>query len=172
MNIPAYMKITTSDGKNFTENASDEASMGNAYQKQHKDKIGLLKIEHEILTTTNPQSGEPVGACLLNPYKIICGVNRCKPFMVEALSNRTRFKEVYIEHYRYTSNEGNQLYYETTLTEAYLVRMQTVQPYVRSDDHTPATPEVELWFAYHKIHERHVSAATEGAHAWNKSKKD
>ncbi|MBV4533917.1 type VI secretion system tube protein Hcp [Pseudomonas sp. SWRI107] len=172
MNVPAYMTIITSDGKNLTENASDEASMGNAYQEEHKDKIRIFRIEHEILTNTNPQSGEPVGACLFNPYKIICAVNRCKPLLLEEISKLTRFEQVSIEHYRFTSDQGKQLYYETTLTGAYLVRMKTIQPYVQNNDPTPATQEMELWFSYHKINERHVIASTEGTHAWNKPRKD
>ncbi|MCE5990049.1 Hcp family type VI secretion system effector [Pseudomonas sp. 5FOS] len=169
MASPAYLKINGKVQGNISEGASTSESIGNIYQSEFADEIMVQKIEHEINTPIDPQNGQPSGKRVHGPYKVTFTTNKSKPLLLESICKAELLPEVVITQYRATSEDPNELYYRTTLTDATIIKLRTEQPHAQEDTPTPRHQEVEVWFSYRKITECHEVCGTEGSDDWQKT---
>lgn len=166
MPSPAYLKITGAKQKLISAGASTVDSVGNIYQSEFEDEILVQKIEHEINTPTDPQSGQPSGKRVHGPYKVTFTTNKSKPLLLTAICKSEKLDEVVIRQFRATSAHPAEFYYKTTLENATIIKMRTSQSHAQEVDESFRQQEVELWFSYKKITESHEICGTEGSDDW------
>lgn len=169
MASPAYMKITGTVQGAISDGASTAESIGNIYQSEFENWIMVQKIEHEIRMPTDPQNGQPSGQRIHDAYKVTFTTNKSKPLLLYSICTSELLPEVVITQFRATSAHPSELYYRTTLTDATIIKMRTVQPHAQDSSTTPRHQEVELWFSYRKITECHEISGTEGSDDWQKA---
>lgn len=169
MASPAYLKITGNKQGNISKGASTAESIGNIYQSEFEDEIMVQQIDHEINTPIDPQNGQPSGKRVHGPYKVTFTTNKSKPLLLEAICGAELLSEVVISQYRATSEDPNEFYYRTTLTDATIIKLRTIQSHAQDSSLTPRHQEVEVWFSYRRINECHEICGTEGYDDWQEA---
>lgn len=166
MPTPAYITINGETQGLITAGAFTAESVGNVYQQGHEDQILAQEITHQVTTPTDPQSGQPSGQRVHQPFKFTSSLNKATPLMYQALVTGERLKIVEVLWYR-TSAEGRQEhFFSTTLEGATIVSINTVLPHVQDKVNENYTQLVEVAMTYRKIVWEHTAAGTSGSDDW------
>lgn len=166
MPTPAYIKIIGETQGNITAGAFTADSVGNVYQQGHEDEILVQEINHEVTTSTDPQSGQPSGQRVHKPFKFTSSINKATPLMYQALATGEMLPTVEVNWYR-TSTEGKQEHFFTTkLEDATIVSINTVLPHAQDKENENYTQLIEVALAYRKIVWEHGVAGTAGSDDW------
>jgi type VI secretion system secreted protein Hcp len=166
MPTPAYVTITGETQGDITAGAFTADSVGNVYQLGHEDEILVQEIKHEVITPTDPQSGQPSGPRVHKPLTFSSSLNKATPLMYQALANGEMLPTVEFKWYR-TSMAGKQEHFFTTkLLDATIVRINTVLPHAQDKKNENYTQLIEVSLAYRMIIWEHGIAGTMGSDDW------
>lgn len=77
MPTPAYISIYG----NISQGAFTSDAVGKASVEGHEDGILVEEIKHRIATPTDPQSGQPSGPRVHEPFVLTCALNNTTPLM-------------------------------------------------------------------------------------------
>ena len=166
MAIPAYMSIYGTRQKQITENASSELSIGDGYQKGHENQVMLQSVSHNIIIPRDPQTGQPTGKRIHQPFIVTKGFDKSSPLLQVALTKGEVLELVVIEWYRPTSQGGRVHYYTTTLEGAILVSMTSFMHDCQDASKGHYSHMEELQFTYRKISWEHKLSNTTGQSDW------
>jgi len=81
MPTPAYISIQGKTQGNITQGAFTSDAVGKVYVEGHEDEILVQEIKHRIATPTDPQSGQPSGQRVHEPFVLTCALNKATPLM-------------------------------------------------------------------------------------------
>ena len=171
MAIPAYMSIVGKKQLLITENASTFESVGQNYQRGHEDEVMIQSVRHNIIIPYDPQSGQPTGQRVHNPFVVTKTFDRSSPLLQVALTEGELLTEVVINWYRPTAEGGRLKYYTTTLEDAILVSMTNIMYDCQDATKSQYSHVEELQFSYRKIYWDHLISGTTGEDDWRVPKK-
>ncbi|MFF7066161.1 type VI secretion system tube protein TssD [Pseudomonas sp. NPDC008258] len=166
MPTPAYIHIEGTSQGIITKDAFTSDSVGNVFVEGHEDEILVQEIKHEVTVPTDPQSGQPSGQRVHKPFIFTSSLNKATPLMYNALASGETLAKVTIKWYR-TSVEGKQEHFFTTeLTDATIVKINTVMPHAQDKENADFTQLIEVSLAYRKITWDHQISGTAGSDDW------
>jgi type VI secretion system secreted protein Hcp len=160
------MSIKGTKQGDITKDASGPKSMGNLGQKGHENEVIVQAFRHEVVTPTDPQSGQPTGQRVHRPVIVTKVYDKTSPQLYQALCTGERLTEVEIHWFR-TSKEGKQEHYFThKLTDAVIVNIKAVMPNCQDPSQSSFTHLEEVAFSYRKIEWTHVVAGVSAMDDW------
>lgn len=162
----SYVTITGATQGPITENASSPESVGNDYQEPHKDKILVQAIKSSIIIPRNPQSGQPSGQRVHEPFCATVALNSAVPKLYQALCQGEVLTEVVFEVYRTAMSGIQEAFFEIRLVDAILVDMDLVLPHAQDPRNANFTQNLEMKMNYRKIIWNHLVANTTGEDDW------
>ena len=166
MPTPAYIKMTGQTQGVITEGTNTPESVGNTSTDKHEDEALVQAFRHNIMTPTDPQSGQPSGKVVHGPVIITKVFDKSSPGIYQALTTGERLSEVVIKWYR-TSMDGMQEHYFThTLIDATIVDITASMPNCQDPGLAHFTHLEDVSMRYRKIIWEHVVAATTSEADW------
>lgn len=167
MAMQAYLSIEGRVQTELTKGASSAASVGNTYQGAHENEIMLYAFSHQMMSTRNPQTGQPTGGRIHKPIVITKAFDRTSPLLLEALHNGERMEKFKIEWYRQSAEGRREHYYSTELEEAVIVEIKDYMDLCHNSETMNPLHLEEVHIAYRKITVTHHKASTSGVSNWD-----
>lgn len=162
----AYISIEGTKSGLLTEGANTVDSMGNAYQEGHTDESTVQAFDHNVTIPRDPQSGQPTGQRVHEPFVITKVFDKASPKLFDALCCGERLKKVVVKWYR-TSMTGSQEHYFThELEDAVIVDIKSYMPNALDPNMQQFSHMEQVSFTYRKINWSHEVAGTRGADDW------
>lgn len=168
MSTPAYISIKGEVQGHITQGAFTPDSVGNIYQEGHEDQILAQEIEHEIVTPTDPQSGQPTGQRVHKPFTFTAALNKATPMLYQALATGERLPEVEVHWYRTSTDARQEHFFTTHLEDATIVNISTVLPHAQDPESASYTQLIKVAMAYRKVTWTHGISGTEASDDWRK----
>ncbi|MCY1395073.1 Major exported protein [compost metagenome] len=163
--MPAYLTIEGETQGLITQGATTFDSITNEWQAGHEDEIMVQAVRHSVITPRDPQSGNPTGTRIHQPFSFTCTLNKAVPLMYNALVTGELLTKVELRWYRTQTSE--QVHFFTTrLEEALLVDVNCDMPHCKDAAFRDFTQLVEVKMTYRKIIWEHVVAGTSGSDDW------
>ncbi|WP_395344315.1 Hcp family type VI secretion system effector [Ningiella sp. W23] len=162
----AYISIEGTKSGNITEGANTVESMGNAYQSDHESEATVQAFEHQVIIPRDPQSGQPSGQRVHQPFKITKVYDKSSPKLFDALCSGERLSKVVLKWYR-TSMTGVQEHYFThELEDAVIVNIDSIMPNAQDPAMAHFSHMEEVSMTYRRITWTHEVAGTTGSDDW------
>ncbi len=165
---PCYLKIIGKNQGFITRNASSTDSIGDSFVESHIDEIMVQSVKHVVITPTDRQSGQPSGQRVHGPLKITCEITSALPLLYNALCQGETLDEVSLDWYRMSTSGHQEKFFNTSLTNARLSKIQLLLPDSRDEKAKNINQFVNLFFNYRKIEWAHIGANTHGSDDWRK----
>ncbi|WP_397449983.1 Hcp family type VI secretion system effector [Pseudomonas sp. NA-150] len=163
MSYPAYMTIKGTRQDLITAGASSKASVGNAYQEDHQDKILVQAINHSIFV----QGRGEYAARRHEPLIITKVIDKSTPLLNIAMCNSEALIQCRLEWYRTVGEGGMEHYFTTELEGAVIVGIEVLMPHSQDAASAQLTHLERIHIAYRKISWAHETARTLGMEEWN-----
>lgn len=169
MPTPGYLTIIGAKQGLITEGNFTKESVGNIYQEGHEHQILVQSFEHRIMIPRDPQSGQPTGQRVHEPFKITKVIDKSSPLLFRALSSGELLTTVEFKLYR-ASEQGmmEQHYYTITLTDAVIVDITAYMPNYQDPQNQHLTHMEDVFFTYREITKTHEIAGTSGTDDWRR----
>lgn len=162
----AYISIEGTKSGNITEGANTVESMGNAYQSDHESEATVQAFQHKVTIPRDPQSGQPSGQRVHQPFIITKVYDKSSPKLFDALCSGERLGKVELKWYR-TSMTGTQEHYFThVLEDAVIVDIQSLMPNAQDPAMAHFSHMEEISMTYRRITWTHEVAGTTGSDDW------
>jgi len=101
---------------------------GSSEKEGREDTSDVYEIDHDIMASFNPMTGQREGDAIHGPVKVVKQLDRASPLLCMALCKGTKLKEVTIDFYRIDLDTRQEVkYYRITLKN---VRISNIRPYV------------------------------------------
>ncbi|MBZ9613420.1 Hcp family type VI secretion system effector [Rheinheimera maricola] len=162
----AYISIEGTKSGNLTEGANTVESMGNAYQTDHTDEATVQAFKHEVIIPRDPQSGQPSGQRVHQPFILTKVYDKSSPKLFDALCSGERLTKVVLKWYR-TSMTGVQEHYFThELEDAVIVDIKSYMPNAQDPAMAHFSHMEDVALTYRRITWTHEVAGTTGSDDW------
>lgn len=162
----AYITIEGTKSGLMTQGANSSDSMGNAYQSDHADESTVQAFEHNVTIPRDPQSGQPTGQRVHEPFVITKVYDKASPKLFDALCSGERLTKVTVKWFR-TSMTGSQEHYFThELEDAVIVDIKANMPNAQDPAMAHFSHLEEVSFSYRKINWSHEVSGTRGSDDW------
>ena len=162
----AYVSIEGTKSGLITASANSVDSMGNAYQSDHTDESTVQAFKHEVIIPRDPQSGQPTGQRVHQPFVLTKVFDKASPLLAAALTSGERLTKVEVKWYR-TSMTGTQEHYYTHLLEdAVIVDIKSYMPNALDPAMAHFSHMEDIALTYRRIVWTHEVAGVEGADDW------
>jgi type VI secretion system secreted protein Hcp len=162
----SYIKITGSKQGLITKGATTAESIGNTYQEGHEDQAMVFDFATNITVPRDPQSGQPTGARVHGPMRVIKQLDKSTPLLGQAICSGEVLSDIELECYRTSKTGQVEKFYTVKVTDAVLVS-QRLDMYSPLAADTAALPNMEeIAFTYRKIEWTHDKAGTSGTDDW------
>lgn len=162
----AYIKIEGSTSGLITSGANTADSMGNKFQTEYEDYSTVQSFKHELIIPRDPQSGQPSGQRVHQPFVITKVYDKASPLIYGALTSGEVMSAVRVEWYR-TNTMGKQEHYFThELEDAIIVDVKAYMPNCQDPAMSHFSHLEDVAFSYRKITWTHEVAGTSGADDW------
>jgi type VI secretion system secreted protein Hcp len=146
-------------------------SVGNIYQEGHEDEALIQAFEHKINLPRDPQSGQPTGQRMHQPFRVTKVMDKSSPLLFRSLTSGERLPEVTVQFYR-TSAQGTQEHYFTIkLEDAIIVDITASMPHCQDPAQQHLTHMEDVFFTYRKITKTHEVASTSESDDWRTAMK-
>ncbi|RXJ67319.1 type VI secretion system tube protein Hcp [Halarcobacter ebronensis] len=166
MNNPIFITIKGSTQGLITQGTFTPESIGNSYQKGHEDEALIKGFSHNISIPRDPQSGQPSGQRVHEPFVISKLFDKSSPLLYNALTKGETLTEVELKWYR-TSYAGKpEHYFSIVLEDAVIVNIDSFMENEENLNKSQVAPLERVSFAYRKITWRHETASTSGEDDW------
>ncbi|QKF81495.1 Hcp family type VI secretion system effector [Halarcobacter ebronensis] len=166
MNNPIFITIKGSTQGLITQGTFTPESIGNSYQKGHEDEALIKGFSHNISIPRDPQSGQPSGQRVHEPFVISKLFDKSSPLLYNALTKGETLTEVELKWYR-TSYAGKpEHYFSIVLEDAVIVNIDSFMDNEETLNKSQVAPLERVSFAYRKITWRHETASTSGEDDW------
>ncbi len=162
----AYIEIVGTKSGLLTEGANTVESMGNAYQTDHENEATVQSFKHEVIIPRDPQSGQPTGQRVHQPFVLTKVYDKASPKLFDALCSGERLEKVVLKWYR-TSLTGVQEHYFThELEDAVIVNIQSSMPNAQDPAMAHFSHMEEVSLTYRRITWTHEVSGTTGSDDW------
>ncbi len=141
---------------------------GSVYREEHKDKIGVIAIDHDITSPRDVHTGQASGKRTHGSFKITKEVDAATPLLYQALCTNEVMKSIEIRWYRTTEQGEEENYFTTSLTDATISNMKEIMVLTKDKTKMDLPFMEEVAFTYKKIVWRHETAKTEAQDDWTK----
>ena len=166
MNNPIFISIKGSTQGLITEGAFTAESIGNSYQRGHENEALVKAFNHNIKIPRDPQSGQPSGQRVHEPFLITKLIDKSSPLLYNALTKGETLPTVELKWYR-TSYAGKpEHYFSIILEDAVIVNIDMFMDMELDANKSQVSPLEVISFAYRKITWRHEVASTSGEDDW------
>ncbi|MBU2708801.1 Hcp family type VI secretion system effector [Zooshikella marina] len=161
---PAYLTVEGEKQGLITVGNFTESSVGNIYQEGFEDTIMVQSASHNMTLPTDPQSGQPSGQRVHNPFVISKALDKSSPLLANALSTGERLTKWELHLYRTSAQGTQEHYYTIKLLDAIIVDITFGLPDCQTAGGLPAQEVVS--FSYRKIEWDHSVCGTAGFDDW------
>ncbi|WP_259779351.1 Hcp family type VI secretion system effector [Aestuariispira ectoiniformans] len=165
MPVQAYISIEGETQGLISQGATTFDSVTNEWQAGHEDEILVHAFDHAVVTPRDPQSGNPTGTRIHQPFKFTTSLNKAVPLMYNSLVTGELLPKVILNWYRVQASEQVN-FFRTELEEALIVDINCAMPHVKNVDSKDYTQLVDVKMTYRKIIWEHVVAGTSGSDDW------
>lgn len=165
MPMISYLTIEGATQGPISQGAGTFDSITNDWQTGHEDEIMVEAFDHAIITPRDPQSGNPTGTRIHQPFKFTCTLNKAVPLLYNAMVKGELLTTVELKWYRTQASEQVH-FFTTALEEALIVEIVCKKPHVKAPDTQDFTQLVEVSMSYRMITWEHVVAGTSGSDDW------
>ncbi|MEM8985881.1 MAG: Hcp family type VI secretion system effector [Pseudomonadota bacterium] len=166
MPTPGYMTIEGATQGDITAGAFTDDSVGNIWQEGHEDEILVQAFKHNLIIPRDPQSGQPSGQRVHQPFTITKVFDKSSPLLYNALCSGENLTKVELKWFR-TSSAGTQEHYFTHILEdARIVDIQAYMPNAQDPAMASFTHLEDVSLSYRKITWTHEIAGTSGSDDW------
>ena len=170
MPTPAYLRIEGTSQGLITQGTFTQESVGNVYQEGHEDEILIEAFSHQVLTPSDPQSGQPTGQRVHKPLVVTKVFDKCSPMLYTALCRGELLTACVLKFYR-TSADGQQEHYFTIqLDDAIIVDIRAYMPNCQDPGLAHFTNLEDISFTYRAITWTHEVSGTSGSDDWRASR--
>lgn len=165
MPMPAYLTLEGETQGLISQGATTFDSITNEWQEGHEDEIMVQGFDHSVITPRDPQSGNPTGSRIHQPFVFTCTLNKAVPLMYNALVTGELLTKAELRWYR--TQQSEQVHFFTTaLEEALIVDIKCRMPHAKAPETRDYTQIVDVYMTYRKIIWEHVVAGTSGSDDW------
>ena len=145
--LMAYLSVKGAKQGTFT---------GGVMQKGREGKIGVIAVDHDVISPRDPSSGLSTGRKISRPLKVTIELDRSAPLFYNALSTNEILPEVTLDFWtpqmKAASGVGSEVqHYTIRLTNASISEVHFVMPNLRNPDLARMTETLEVSFTYQKI---------------------
>ncbi len=165
MPMPAYLTIEGETQGAISQGAGTFDSIVNEWQQGHEDEIMVQAVDHAVIIPRDPQSGNPTGTRVHQPFKFTCTLNKAVPLMYNALVTGELMTKVELKWYR-TQGAEQVHFFTTALEDALIVDINTNMPHAKDPTTQDYTQLIDVKMTYRKITWEHAVAGTSGADDW------
>lgn len=165
---PCYLKIIGKNQGFITHKVGTADSIGDSFVENHLDEIMVQSVKHVVITPTDIQSGKPNSKRIHGALKVTCEINSALPLLYNALCQGETLEIVSLDWYRLSVIGRQEKFFNTTLTNARLSKIQLFLPDSRETKAKRIHQLVNLFFNYRKIEWTHLVANTHGSDDWRK----
>jgi len=165
MPTQAYISIEGETQGLITQGATTFDSVTNEWQSGHEDEIMIQAVDHAVITPRDPQSGNPTGSRIHQPFKFTCTLNKAVPLMYNSLVTGELLPKVEMKWYRIQASEQVH-FFTTAFEEALIVDINCAMPHIKAQENQDFTQLVDVKMTYRKITWEHVVAGTSGSDDW------
>lgn len=152
----------------MTSGAFTMNSVGNIYQEGHEDEILVQAINHGIAMPTDPQSGQPAGQRVHQPFMITKVVDKSSPLLCTAMASGEKLKKCEIRLYRTAPTGTQEHYYTIRLVDAIIVDYTLCMPHAQDPATAYLTCLETFSLSYRAIEWTHECCGTAGSDDWRK----
>jgi len=162
----AYVSIEGTKSGLITAAANSVDSMGNAYQSDHTDESTVQAFKHEVIIPRDPQSGQPTGQRVHQPFVITKVFDKASPMLAGALTSGERLTKVVVKWYRTSMTGTQEHYYTHELEDAVIVDIKSYMPNALDPSMAHFSHMEDVSLTYRKITWTHEVAGVSGADDW------
>jgi type VI secretion system secreted protein Hcp len=159
MAYEAYMVV---DGK------KQGVIKGSVEREEHKDKIGVIAVDHDIESPRDVHTGQASGKRVHGSFRITKEVDKATPLLYQALCSNEQLKKVEIKFYRTSPDGTEENLFTTTLENATMNHIKDIMHLTKDKTKMDLPWMEEISFTYEKITWRHELAKTEFTDSWLK----
>ena len=141
--ITKFLKVTA---------AKQGVITGSVTEKGKEGTIGVIAVDHSIISPRDPASGLPTGKRMHSPLVITTHIDKATPLLYESLVTNENLPTVELDYYQ-TGQDGKQnLYFKIVLTNANISSLKQTSLNSSDDPNANLFGEYEeLSFTYQKI---------------------
>lgn len=130
--------------------------MGGVTQKSREGKIGVIAVDHDIVSPRDTRSGLATGRRLHRPIKITVELDKASPLIYNALNSNENLSEVTLDFWTPQQKAGVGVgtevqHFTIRLTNATISDVHFVMPNIRNPELMKNTETLEITFNYQKI---------------------
>ena len=132
------------------------AFVGGVTQKGREGKIGVIAVDHDIISPRDLASGLPTGRKQHRPIKVTVELDRATPLIYNALVNNENLPEVTLDFWspqlKGVSGVGSEVqHYSIKLTNASISEVHFNMANIRNPDLVKNPETIDISFTYQKI---------------------
>lgn len=168
MPTPAYLHIEGERQGLITAGAFTEASVGNIFVEGHEDQVLVQAIGHAMNLPTDPQSGQPSGQRVHQPFTITKVLDKSSPLICTAMTTGEKLKICELRIYRTSVSGVQEHFYTIKLKDAVIVAYYLMSPHAQDATTAHLTQLEVVSFSYRAIEWTHECCGTTGGDDWRK----
>ena len=124
---------------------------GSVTQKGREGSIGVIAVDHQVISPRDAASGLPTGKRMHKPFRITKEIDSSSPVLYRMMVTNENIVDVELRFWRPGATGVEQQYYTVKLTNASISEVHSVMPNVRVPELARLEPYEEVSFTYQKI---------------------
>jgi type VI secretion system secreted protein Hcp len=155
--LSAYMTLT---------GQKSGAVKGGVTQKGREGSIGIIAVNHEVLSPRDPASGLPTGKRMHKPLTVTMELDQSTPILYNMLTSNENIPTLEVKFWRTGPTGMESQYFTVRLTNANISEIRLVEPNVKNTDTTHLDSYLEVSFTYQKIQWTWTDPSVTAADDW------
>jgi type VI secretion system secreted protein Hcp len=139
---------------------------GSITQKGREGMIGVIAVDHDIVSPRDAQSGLPTGQRMHKPLRITKELDQSTPILANMMATNENIPVLELRFWRPGVTGQEQQYYTVKLTNATISEIHTVMPNIRNADGARLEAYEEVAFTYQKIEWVWTEGGIVGSDSW------
>lgn len=140
----------------YAKGQKSGAVKGSITQKGREDSIGIISVNHSIMTPRDPQSGLPTGQRMHKPFVITKELDKSSPVLYNMLCTNENVTEVILKFWtpqiKAATGVGSEVqHYTVKLTNANIAEIQFNMANIRDPALVKFAEYEQVSFTYQKI---------------------
>jgi type VI secretion system secreted protein Hcp len=124
---------------------------GSVTQKERKDTIMVIAVNHEVVSPRDPASGLPTGKRMHKPFVITKELDKSSPLLYNVLCNNENLTEWELQFWQPSPTGAEKQHFTVKLTNANVASMHLIMPNNKVPELARFTEYEEVAFTYQKI---------------------
>ena len=128
------------------------AITGSVTEKGKEGTIGVIAVDHAIVSPRDPASGLPTGKRMHSPLVIVTHIDKATPLLYNSLVTNENLPTVELDYWKTAQDGSESIYFKIKLTNANISSIKQTNQNSQDDPHVNLFGEYEeVSFTYQKI---------------------